>query len=101
MEVVAVGKVKPHHARIEETFEVLGLRPTLTADQALADPPESFGGRDGAAVVVLTQGKELWCATDADSRCVASVVGTTNRLLFDYNPMDTKMKEKLSQASRS
>jgi len=50
------------------------------------------------AVVVLTKGKELWCANAGDSRCVAGVGGVAKALSSDHKPMDTKEKARIEAA---
>merc|ERR1712142_1407262 len=40
------------------------------------------------AVVVMTKGKELWCANAGDSRCVAGIKGSAKALSVDHKPMD-------------
>ena len=50
------------------------------------------------AVVVMTKGKELWCANAGDSRCVAGVSGMAKALSNDHKPMDTKEKARIEAA---
>ena len=50
------------------------------------------------AVVVMTKGKELWCANAGDSRCVAGVGGMAKALSNDHKPMDTKEKARIEAA---
>jgi len=50
------------------------------------------------AVVVMTKGKELWCANAGDSRCVAGIKGSAKALSVDHKPMDTKEKERIEAA---
>ena len=50
------------------------------------------------AVVVMTKGKQLWCANAGDSRCVAGVGGVAKALSNDHKPMDTKEKARIEAA---
>lgn len=50
------------------------------------------------AVVVLTQGKDLWCANAGDSRCVAGVAGTALALSEDHKPTDVKERARIEAA---
>jgi len=50
------------------------------------------------AVVVMTKGKQLWCANAGDSRCVAGVGGVAKALSNDHKPMDIKEKARIETA---
>jgi protein phosphatase 2C family protein 2/3 len=50
------------------------------------------------AVVVLTQGTQLWCSNAGDSRCVAGVAGAARPLSFDHKPLDTKERARIEAA---
>lgn len=50
------------------------------------------------AVVVISKGKELWCANAGDSRCVAGVKGEARALSFDHKPMDPKERNRIESA---
>jgi len=50
------------------------------------------------AVVVVTRGKNVWCANAGDSRCVAGVQGVARPLSFDHKPMDSKERSRIEAA---
>ena len=58
-EAVAVGKIKPHHAREEEVFKVQGLKSTLKVVQTLAEPSKRIRElRDNESTLIYREENE-------------------------------------------